>query len=47
RAYVRDLIELFQGQGLLLCPGCDAPMNAKPENMRAFVAAGHEFGNST
>lgn len=43
-AYVRDLVELFDGTGLILCPGCDAPINAKPENMEAFVAAAHEFG---
>ena len=42
RQYVRDLIELFEGNGLLLCPGCDAPINAKPENMEAMVAAAHE-----
>jgi uroporphyrinogen-III decarboxylase len=27
-----------------MCPGCDAPINAKPENMQAFVAACHEYG---
>ncbi len=42
--YVRDLIHLFGAQGLLLCPGCDAPINAKPENMEAFVAAGRQYG---
>ncbi len=44
RTYVRDLIDLFEGTGLILCPGCDAPINAKPENMEAFVEASHEFG---
>ena len=44
RNYVRDLIDLFQGNGLILCPGCDAPINARPENMEAFVAASHEYG---
>jgi len=42
--YVRDEVELFEGKGLILCPGCDAPINARPENMEAFVAAAHEYG---
>jgi len=42
--YVREELELLEGTGLLLCPGCDAPINAKPENMQAFVAAAHEYG---
>jgi uroporphyrinogen-III decarboxylase len=42
--YVRDLVRDVGPTGLLLCPGCDAPINAKPENMEAFVAAGREFG---
>jgi uroporphyrinogen-III decarboxylase len=42
--YVREQIEMFEGTGLILCPGCDAPINAKPENMEAFVAAAHEYG---
>jgi uroporphyrinogen-III decarboxylase len=42
--YVRDLVHDIGPTGLLLCPGCDAPINAKPENMEAFVAAGREFG---
>lgn len=24
--YVRDLVELFEGTGLILCPDCDAPI---------------------
>jgi uroporphyrinogen-III decarboxylase len=44
RKYVRDLIELFEGKGLILCPGCDAPINAKPENMQALVEAAHAYG---
>jgi hypothetical protein len=43
-AYVRDLVRDVGPTGLLLCPGCDAPINTKPENMEAFVAAGREFG---
>jgi uroporphyrinogen-III decarboxylase len=44
RAYIRDLVRDVGPTGLLLCPGCDAPINAKPENMEAFVAASNEFG---
>lgn len=43
--YVRDLVRDIGPRGLLLCPGCDAPFNAKPENMEAFVAAGREYGS--
>ena len=42
--YVKGLIELFEGKGLILCPGCDAPINAKPENMQAVVEATHKYG---
>jgi uroporphyrinogen-III decarboxylase len=42
--YVRDLVNLFDSRGLILCPGCDAPINTKPENMKAFIAASHEYG---
>jgi uroporphyrinogen-III decarboxylase len=42
--YVCEQVELFNGTGLLLCPGCDAPINAKPENMEAFVEAAHKYG---
>ncbi|MBI9043422.1 MAG: hypothetical protein JEZ06_02985 [Anaerolineaceae bacterium] len=42
--YVREQVELFEGKGLILCPGCDAPINAKPENMEAFVEAAHAYG---
>ncbi len=42
--YVRDLIRDVGPTGLLLCPGCDAPINTKLENMEAFIAAGREFG---
>ncbi|MFQ5399678.1 MAG: uroporphyrinogen decarboxylase family protein [Anaerolineae bacterium] len=42
--YVRDLARDVGPTGLLLCPGCDAPINTKPENMEAFVAACREFG---
>ncbi|HLA29204.1 MAG TPA: uroporphyrinogen decarboxylase family protein [Syntrophales bacterium] len=45
--YVRDLVRDVGPEGLLLCPGCDAPINTKPENMEAFVAAGREFGALT
>ena len=36
--------DLFGNTGLILCPGCDAPINTKPENMEAFVAAAREYG---
>ena len=45
QGYVRGLVRLFGSTGLLLCPGCEAPIDAKPENMGAFVAAGHKFGD--
>lgn len=37
--YVRELVELFEGRGLLLCPGCDAPINGRPENVEAMYRA--------
>ena len=40
-AYVEDLIQTFGGTGLLVCPGCDAPINARPENMQAIVDTVH------
>lgn len=43
--YVEKLVKDIGPEGLLLCPGCDAPINTKPENMEAFVAAGREFGS--
>jgi len=42
--YVRDLIRDVGPIGLILCPGCDAPINAKPENMQAMLAASKEYG---
>jgi uroporphyrinogen-III decarboxylase len=42
--YVKDQVALFEGRGLILCPGCDAPINTKPENMEAFAAAAREYG---
>ena len=42
--YVKDLIRDVGPTGLILCPGCDAPINAKPENMEAMVAASREYG---
>ena len=45
-AYVRDLVRDIGVTGLLLCPGCDAPINAKPENMAAMVQAGLEYGRA-
>jgi uroporphyrinogen-III decarboxylase len=45
-AYVRDLARDVGPTGLILCPGCDAPIDAKPENMQAFAAASLEFGKA-
>jgi uroporphyrinogen-III decarboxylase len=45
-AYVRALARDVGPTGLILCPGCDAPIDAKPENMQAFVAASLEFGKA-
>ena len=44
RNYIRDLVRDVGPEGLLLAPGCDGPLNAKPENFEAFVAANREFG---
>jgi uroporphyrinogen-III decarboxylase len=46
-AYVRDLARDVGPTGLILCPGCDAPIDAKPENMQAFAAASLEFGKAS
>ncbi|MCC7414010.1 MAG: hypothetical protein IT495_20510 [Gammaproteobacteria bacterium] len=46
RTYVRDLIRDVGPTGLILCPGCDAPINARPQNMEAFVQASRDFGAS-
>lgn len=45
RSYVRNLIRDVGDRGFLLAPGCDAPVNARPENMEALCAAGLEFGS--
>ncbi len=37
--YVRELVDLFEGKGLLMCAGCDAPINARPENIEAMYRA--------
>lgn len=42
--YVEELVRDVGPTGLLLCPGCDGPINTKPENMEAFVAASREYG---
>ena len=42
--YVKGLVRDIGPTGLLLAPGCDAPVNTKPENMEAFVAAAREYG---
>lgn len=42
--YVRDLVRDVGPTGLMLSSGCDIPVNAKPENVEALVAAGREYG---
>ncbi len=42
--YVEALIRDIGSTGLILCPGCDVPINAKPENVVALARAGREFG---
>ncbi len=44
--YVRELIRDVGPRGLILAPGCDAPINTKPENMEAFIAAAKEYGET-
>jgi uroporphyrinogen-III decarboxylase len=45
RTYVRDLVRDVGPTGLILCPGCDAPINTKAENMVAFAEACREFAH--
>lgn len=45
RNYVRDLVRDVGPEGLILCAGCDAPINTKVENMQAFLDASREFGS--
>ena len=45
RTYVRELIRDVGDRGFLLAPGCDAPVNARPANMEAMVAAGRDYGS--
>lgn len=40
--YTRDLIRDFGKTGLLICPGCDAPINSKHENLQAMCDAAVE-----
>ena len=44
-AYVRRLCEeVGEGGGFILSNGCEAPIDAKPENIRAMIEAGKEYG---
>ena len=43
--YVRDLLRDIGPKGLLLCAGCDAPINARHENVVAMYEAGREYGH--
>ena len=42
--YVKELINDIGTDGLLLCPGCDAPVNSKGENLAAMFEAGRKYG---
>jgi uroporphyrinogen-III decarboxylase len=45
RAYVRRLCEeVGDGGGYILSTGCECPVDAKPENVRAMIEAGREYG---
>ena len=44
--YVRDLARDCGPTGLLLCAGCDTPLDALPANVEAFVAAARELGRA-
>lgn len=44
-ADVRELVLDVGPTGLLLKPGCEILINAKPENVEAFVAASRENGS--
>jgi len=46
RKYVRDLVRDVGPTGLILSSGCDIPVNARPENVEAFVAASREYGKA-
>jgi uroporphyrinogen-III decarboxylase len=43
-SWARELIRDIGPTGFLLAPGCEAPIDAKSENMEAYVAAGRDFG---
>jgi uroporphyrinogen-III decarboxylase len=43
--YVQDLIRDVGPRGLIVTAGCDAPVNTKPENMEAMVAAVYDYGS--
>jgi hypothetical protein len=41
--YTKRLIDDLGPQGLLICPGCDAPATAKFENMAAMYETAHKY----
>lgn len=41
--YVKRLVETWGPTGLLLCPGCDAPINTRRENFDAYLQAARDF----
>lgn len=44
RAYVQKLIDIVgKGSGFILSTGCDTPVDAKPENVRAMIEVGKTY----
>ncbi len=41
--YVKRLVETWGPTGLMLCPGCDAPINTRQENFDAYLQAAKDF----
>ena len=39
RAYCEKLIEMGMDGGFMLGSGCEVPLNAKPENIKAMIDA--------
>jgi uroporphyrinogen-III decarboxylase len=44
RAYVKKLIDVVgKGGGFILSSGCDVPVDAKPENVKAVIEVGMTY----
>ena len=41
--YVKRIVETWGPTGLILCPGCDAPVNTRRENFEAYLQAAKDF----